>query len=493
VSVFADDFFYYLIPAENFIKTGTPSFDGVTATNGFQPLWFLVISALLLISGASNVTFFVLLTLTLVILAVASSVEMRRVCRALGSPPLLATAIALYWGANVGYFTSSGMETNLVVYLAALLMRRLLERPLAEQENSALLITGLLASLMVLARLDSGILLALMVLLSWSRPSKDFLRRLLILSMGAVLVPIYLVLNLYFFETLLPVSVLAKQLKTSMALTWQDFRLAFFGWPIPFGKSGFHLIFIHPYLAYPAICGGLIRCLSRGPARGVLPSAAMRPVILAALLTPLCFFGAQFLLSGWGMWRWYYYPFFIAGPVGFSLSMGLIRGWPRERYVEILVAAGLIAFSLGHMILSPPLRRENKLFQEAIEIAAFAKRHPGTYAMGDRAGILGYLIPWRLIQMEGLVMDRRFLERRQAQEDLVQVQRDYNVDYYISTVPRFAPLLLDRDGCLKVTEPRRSLTARHSARLSGRFCEAPVFSFETRRGSTRVWRVSQER
>ncbi len=51
ISHFIDDAFYYLIIARNFAQTGVPTFDGMHATNGFHPLWMLLLAAMHRIVG----------------------------------------------------------------------------------------------------------------------------------------------------------------------------------------------------------------------------------------------------------------------------------------------------------------------------------------------------------------------------------------------------------------------------------------------------------
>src|SRR5437764_3712798 len=51
-SAFQDDTFYYVVTARNFLRQGTFSFDGVNATNGFQPLWMAAVVALYKLIGS---------------------------------------------------------------------------------------------------------------------------------------------------------------------------------------------------------------------------------------------------------------------------------------------------------------------------------------------------------------------------------------------------------------------------------------------------------
>ena len=53
---FTDDFYYYLTTAKNFVNFGTVTFDKISITNGFQPLWFFFISVIFAISK-NNIIF----------------------------------------------------------------------------------------------------------------------------------------------------------------------------------------------------------------------------------------------------------------------------------------------------------------------------------------------------------------------------------------------------------------------------------------------------
>jgi len=46
LSSFSDDFFYYTQIARNIVEHGTSTFDGITRTNGYQPLWAVILFGL---------------------------------------------------------------------------------------------------------------------------------------------------------------------------------------------------------------------------------------------------------------------------------------------------------------------------------------------------------------------------------------------------------------------------------------------------------------
>jgi len=115
------------------------------------------------------------------------------------------------------------------------------------------------------------------------------------------------------------------------------------------------------------------------------------------------------------------------------------------------------------------LPAQNTIYEAALRIADFADEHPGTYAMGDRAGLVGFLLEDPVIQLEGLVMDRKFLQNISARRDLVDVLEEYEVDYYIATNP--TPVAGRYEEC----EP--SQAGPNSPVMRGSFGLPPVYEF----------------
>jgi hypothetical protein len=63
--VLEDDFFYYLRIAQRIVMDGRSTYDGVHLTNGYHPLWMLVLIALTRLFG-TGITFFYALQSVLV-------------------------------------------------------------------------------------------------------------------------------------------------------------------------------------------------------------------------------------------------------------------------------------------------------------------------------------------------------------------------------------------------------------------------------------------
>jgi hypothetical protein len=128
----------------------------------------------------------------------------------------------------------------------------------------------------------------------------------------------------------------------------------------------------------------------------------------------------------------------------------------------------LLVFSVLLIKAQSPSDRD--VYANAVDIHGFAKNHPGVYAMGDRAGYMAYLVSNPVIQLEGLVEDKEYLEKLTAREPLLSILNDYNVDYYIGVNP------VRDNGCYLMTEPLQG--APTTVKTSGRFCKKPLAVFD---------------
>ncbi|MEM4247140.1 MAG: hypothetical protein QXF14_02350, partial [Candidatus Woesearchaeota archaeon] len=153
-SLYVDDFFYFLKIAENVPKYGKVTFDGINPTNGFQPLWFLVLT-LLTILIPNQIVLFTIATLILMLAHVLTAYVLYRICAGYGYE-LTGAVLALFWGFNpfLLWAAASGFETGLYLLLLSLsVWYYFSHRESLKQKQSALL--GLLLGLTLLARLDS--------------------------------------------------------------------------------------------------------------------------------------------------------------------------------------------------------------------------------------------------------------------------------------------------------------------------------------------------
>jgi hypothetical protein len=112
--------------------------------------------------------------------------------------------------------------------------------------------------------------------------------------------------------------------------------------------------------------------------------------------------------------------------------------------------------------------RENAMVEAGLRLRNLLAAEPtAVIAMGDRAGAVGELLPNRLIQPEGLVMDKAYLvDYLRRSKSIIDIIRRYSVDYYVATPARPGGL-----GCYVTREPETA--GEDSFQLTSRLC-APL-------------------
>jgi hypothetical protein len=205
-----DDAFYYLTAARRLATGSGATLDGLHPTNGFHPLWLLLLTG---ISRAVGPHPFLVLRLALTLAALAfgaSAVVLYRSLRKLTDPTSAAAAFALV---GLNYRLSSlalgGMETALAGFLVLLVVCRSALMGQPRNVVSAAL-WGALLGLTILARFDALLLSALLLLAGLVEGPGTLRTRLgrsaaTVAGIGVVLLPWFL-FSLRATGTLLPRS-----------------------------------------------------------------------------------------------------------------------------------------------------------------------------------------------------------------------------------------------------------------------------------------------
>lgn len=460
-----DDFFYYLLVAKNIVHKHLSTFDGTHLTNGYHPLWMSVLVAITLLAPG-KATFYVVQAV-IVALFMMTYWAARGMFRVYSQDPLATELGACVVALQMLWLSQGGMEIALTIPLIlAFCWYRL--RPGFRWSLATAIVYGLFASLVVLSRLDAVLFVALIFMFECvlTRPSSadGWLLRLTALASGSIPIGIYVLLNLHFFHTSTPVSGQAKQLRLhhipslTPLISLLHYRTVCFLIAVP---------------VTVAICLSLLAMTVRG--RRHLEKDHLA-IVLSLLLFPLLHQLAAATLSDWPMWPWYAYPFVVATAgallVAFSSHeasqcFGLP---PRRRIAGILANVTILLFAVVDIRqTSVALKKKNNCYIYAKDLEAFSRTHEGIYAMGDCAGSPAYLIQQPLVQLEGLVMDRSYLDNIKEQRDLKQVLASYGVRYYIIPAPDLV------DGCYRAVEPGRP--GPDSPKMRGEFCMPATASF----------------
>ncbi len=322
---------------------------------------------------------------------------------------------------------------------------------------------GLLASLTILSRLDS-IIIFITFLGADLIYKKINTKRLTQILLGTAPVALYLLSNLYYFDLLFPVSGLAKSVLDINMLHMQSLECLFAYEPVK-------LIFLLSYLF--VICNYSIIKKS---------STEIKVVCLTAILCVPLFYIQTSLRSDWALWRWYFYPLILSF-IMFFAPLNTIADSIKFKISQKAQIAALYVILAGTFIL--PIIAYNKivykthfsppLFQAGMQIANFAKTHPGTYAMGDRAGVVGYLLESPIVQLEGLVMDKHYLKLLENSKHIVDILDHYQVDYYIGYNLRLFgyDLRQSPNNCFTIVEPSQS--GGYSRQIESQLCWEEIF------------------
>lgn len=470
-----DDLYYYLVVARNLAHGLGSTFDGVTPTNGYHPLYMLLLWAAS--KRSTSLLFsFQFLWLLDVVAAMGTFLAVRSVfARAFANRWLTnGFAFVVLWMSFYRFYHQ--MEVTLVLPLGFVLLL-LLDCAPAMMTARRWAAVGLIASLVILSRLDAGLLVALCgfgVLLQ-----REYRKTLTVQKIAGFLagcLPLliaYFWANAHFFGRLMPISGAAKQTRTGHGFAWMALRLSL--------SHGTELMFL---LSFIALCWLSFRYRRLKPEH--------RLICAAGLLFPFVHWGTNLLLSDWMLWSWYKYS------LTFSIAMLLLlagiaiadRSPASAHGVGSIVSpiVGPAVFAVGLLLVFSSRYRPDPMMVDVADgakfLQAFAKDHPGRYAMGDRAGMVGYMLGQPMLQTEGLMMDTAFLNHIRRREPLLAVLQAYRVDYYVG----FEPVEhkgTEANGCFTAVEPAQA--GPQSAVMTSTLCDRPVAEFGASSGRTLIF------
>jgi hypothetical protein len=186
-------------------------------------------------------------------------------------------------------------------------------------------------------------------------------------------------------------------------------------------------------------------------------AAATRRLMACAL----CLLAGQALLltylvfaTSYQVWAWYYYGIaltsFCAGTLlGRSLlrSFGSLGQWLCLSTGVAFAVAQVPAVFFSGLSHTP----------RATATAEFLDAHlppDAVVAMGDRAGLVGYLLDRPMLQLEGLMADEQWLHDLEDGTALERMEQE-GVEYYLwSGWLGGRPVEIEGEPCLVLTEPR---------------------------------------
>ena len=186
VNTLPDDAFYYFEVARNIALGAGSTFDGLNPTNGYHPLWMVVLIGIFSLVGDRG-PIYAALFLQIALNAATALLVSRILTRFTESRNLRALGLFIWlFNPFLLYETVNGLETSLSLFLFSLFF--LLALRLEEGKSSNHLLLGSVAGLMILARLDLALYLAAYLLWVFvRRRSVDGFRRVFAMGIAASL------------------------------------------------------------------------------------------------------------------------------------------------------------------------------------------------------------------------------------------------------------------------------------------------------------------
>jgi hypothetical protein len=467
-----DDFYYYFLPAKNLVSQGISSFDGITITNGYHPLWFICNVVLYAISGMNDGMYFILLAGLSGVLTYLFLTKLQELVTLIFGELwlydiLLALTAVIYAG-----LCFLGMETTILLPLLTTLLVSLLKTNFETAAPTRYLYLGFLSSLVILSRLDTLFLVGMLCIgMLFLMKGKIFSRlmNLVWIALGMILLPTYFLFNYISYGEFLTVSALVKTLGTT-----KEFNVDAFLYILT-NRDSAGALFLAPL--------GLIAIVL---SRSIKKQAK---IILGILLAfPFVFYPIILYQSSWFLNRWYLYPLPMVSLVSvlciihyFSERLDIFKRLPHyTKSASLLTTSFMVVFGayffLRDTILFEP--DPHSVYTHAKKMQPFVATHPGIYAMGDRAGLTAYLIGQPVIQLEGLACDHSMVRFMRERTDLQEVLRHYNVQYLIESADDAG--LDAADNCYHLEEPHKEQAGELTPKMTSTLCRHPEAIIETK-------------
>jgi hypothetical protein len=460
-----DDLYYYLVASRHIVHGFGSTFDGITPTNGYHPLYMLFAIVVTRINDSLRGVYEALWLLDMLSVLI-SFYAMRALISQHTDNPWLSNGLAVAFLCLFYHLLFMQMEVTLTVPMALLVLFRLDREPQSITVREWMKV-GFLSSLLVLSRLDSIILVALCglssMLVSQWRIQLSIRKASAFLGTFLPLLLIYFAINYHLFHRFMPISGSAKQLRRVHGIFMPAVYRSL--------TAGTIIMFVLAIIT--------LACL---PILWRKLTPSLRVLSIPLLLFPFVHWGFTFYLSNWMLWSWYKYSVILAMVVTLLFTAISLELWaPVLLFSPAILLLALFALASARYT---PASEMQDISAAALFIRTFAATHPGRYAMGDRAGMAAYSTDQPMIQTEGLMMDEAFLQRIRRSEPLLQVLNDYHADYYVS-FDRRKPGPWPTGRCFQAREPNQA--GPDSPTLNALFCKPPVAQMMAPSGRTIIF------
>ncbi len=424
-----DDSFYYLLTAWHAANDGIVSFDTINTTNGVQFIWFILLYILSLISGSKE-----LLLDAAIILSITCSTLPYLLFPHLGRltgvsrPQALSIILAVSWFAVCQLnprFAFGAMDSALhgLVAWAVIIQAIVVTTPLLNQQrpsNRSLVLLAILLVLNAWTRLDSGVLSAALSLpllytifgddISGSKIYFDRIRQsiwryyyIFILVIAGVIIEF----GFFYLAggTVMPVSAMVKDEIFSRSTQSSLLAWAFLMWPFNYTNSEIvSVIGVVSFFATIFAIGFAAAANRLNKAFAIVFGLAAAGIVVHALLISHIFLQYYFWYLSWNYVYWC-----ICASLLIYAVLALLPDTPAVGVLPAGLAAGAIAAVVTAAVL---LRSPSDFYAQRMAAARWigANTPPDAIIGAWNAGQLGYFSDRRVVNLDGLINSKRYLE-----------------------------------------------------------------------------------
>jgi len=420
-----DDAYYYTTIAHNIATSGVSTFDGQTLTNGYHPLWLLIVTGLAKSVGVSPLVFasVEVLLASLGIFCFLTAFRSRSAS--------LSTAFVAFATVLASPLVGHGMEVSLLIATLGLFVLSVVRYVEGEGGAFELAVTS---ALVIGARIDAAVFVLPTLVLAAGN-----LRRaippLVFLAVGGAA---YAAINMYLFGMPMPVSGAVK----SLGGLQFNHRLVD-GTLAPFANG----VDMHSVIVFlRSVDGKMLAVFAL--ALLALPFArrgSSAPILLGGFVIGFLLYVSKLMFgSSWTIWIWYGFPVFVGLPAAFVCFHDRAAGFAPRRsrstafaawFVSLVLVIGAGVWVARSNGLGKPLVSTFEAINRkaAVELAPILAGD--RVAMGDRAGSFADAYDGPVTQIEGLVNDREFYEMLKARGDLKALLCRRGVRYILAYMP----------------------------------------------------------
>jgi len=416
-----DDGFFYLVIARNQASHHFSTFDGTELTNGYHPLWMAFLTPLFYLPIGKDLACRLAVIFSLLLFAGAGTLLARSIRAHGGGNGRAAIAVSLLYllVAISGWY---GLESPLAAFCITVFVvtsRDAASSLEAERPAGPLLTAGIFGAASILARLDSTLLVAPM-LVSLAFSTRSLRRAVLVGGPALIALGGFLVASKALFGHAMPISGVLKSgfphlRLPAMGLTdarWGRVVLTAVVLGLPMaaillrrrGAGGDTEV--HPAVEHAWACG-----LVGGFAHLVYDLAFQRD-------------------ADWSLMPWHFAASLALGVTiaGFVVPMPRRRGW-----ATVLVAAAVVLGPMAAFTRLGPFRTVEKRMMGLMNCARWLERHPSppdtSVAVTD-PGIVAYFSGHTTVSLDGLINNYRY-QQILANGELPRYLEEKHVDYVV--------------------------------------------------------------